>query len=91
MPVNVAMKEPWARIIRLEPERHVVRVRTNANCVSSDRIDVIIRGTARDADDIECVAVQMERMLLRYEVISMYQRPWMGECSHFLRLVSRSR
>lgn len=75
MPVNVAMKEPWARIIRLEPERHVVRVRTDIDRVSSDRINVIVRGTARDADNIECVAVQMERMLLRYDVISMYLCP----------------
>lgn len=43
MPINVAMEEPRARVVRVEPECHVVPRIANADDVTPNRVVVVVR------------------------------------------------
>lgn len=55
MEVNVAVKEPWARVVRLEADGNVVAGlgRAGANDVAPDGVVVVVDCAACAADDSE--------------------------------------
>ena len=57
MPVNVAVEEPRARVIRVETERHVVTGLSDVNDIAPDWVVVVVRRAACDADDVQRMAV----------------------------------
>ena len=63
MPVDVAMQEPWAGIVCLEPESYIISSIADVDGVSLNRVLVVVRSASGDANDIECVAMQVEGML----------------------------
>lgn len=60
MPVNVAMEEPRAWVVRFETEGDVVARSTNIHRVAADGVDEIVLGTTSDAYNIKGMAVQVE-------------------------------
>ena len=57
MGLDVAVEEPRAGVVRLEPDRHVVVVilETRADGVPEDGVLVVVLGAVRAADDRERV------------------------------------
>jgi hypothetical protein len=67
VPVDVAVEEPWAGVVGVESDRDVigfVRVRVaDAHDVAHDGVDVIVRLGTCAPDHVECVSVQVDRVL----------------------------
>ena len=53
MPVNVAMEEPWARVIRAEAECDIVTTTTNAEDITARRVHVVVGGTSGGTNNVE--------------------------------------
>lgn len=70
MPVNMAVQEPRARIVRLKAERNIITTGPDADDISTYRICVVIIGTACDPYDVECMTMKVEGML--YGVINVF-------------------
>jgi len=60
MPVNMAMKDPRARIICLKSEGHVPPI--NPYDVAARRVDIVWNDLVRGLDNVEVMPVKMERM-----------------------------
>ena len=65
VPINVAMKEPWPRVISLEPDRDIIVRAANVYDVAQDWVVVVVRRVARAADDVEDMSMQVERVLIK--------------------------
>ena len=63
MPVNMAVQEPWARVVGDETERYIVAGSTDTDDVAPRRVLVVVLLAARDANDVEVVPVQMHGVL----------------------------
>ena len=63
MPIDMAVKNPWSRIIGRETEGNVVRWATNAHDIPSNRVHIIVGIAARNTDDVEVMPVKMHRVL----------------------------
>ena len=63
MPVNVTVEEPRARVVRLEPDRDIIASSSDAHNVTDDGVIIVVRRVARAADNVECVAVQVDGVL----------------------------
>ena len=63
MPVDVAVKNPWTSIIRLEANGDVVTSEASRHDVALDRVRIVVHRAACTADYGECVPMQMYRML----------------------------
>ena len=59
--VDVAVEEPRARVVRLEPDRDVVAGRARADHVTLRRVNVVVVAAARAPDDPEGVLDEQER------------------------------
>ena len=68
MPVDVAMEEPWARVIRSEAECDIITTTTNAEDITARGVHVVVVGAAGGADDVEGVAVEVEGVRLARRV-----------------------
>lgn len=55
MPVNMAVKEPRAGVIRNEAEGDVVATTPNTEDVAARRVHIVVGGTASGADNVESV------------------------------------
>ena len=53
MPVDVAVEEPRAGVVRREANGDVVTRRTSADGVTLDRVDVVVLGAAGRANNVE--------------------------------------
>ena len=53
MPVDVTMKEPWARVICNEPECHLISWVANADCIAANGIHEVEFRLPRNFDYIE--------------------------------------
>jgi hypothetical protein len=63
VPVDVAVKQPRTGVVSEEPNCDIVCFTAEAHDVTNHRIDIIVgRGTSA-ADNVECVPVQVYRML----------------------------
>jgi len=60
--VDVAVEEPRSSIIGHESEGYVVARETGVNDVADNGVVVVVHGAAGAADDMEVVAVQVERV-----------------------------
>jgi len=60
MPIDVAMENPWARVVGEEADGNVPTI--DSNDVTLDRINKVSRVAIRGLDDVECVSVKMEWM-----------------------------
>ena len=65
MPVNMAMQEPRARVVGGKAESDIVASPAHTHNITAHRIRIIVGGTSRDAYNVECVTVEVERMLWR--------------------------
>ena len=65
MPVNVAVEEPRARIVGEETDRDIIPSVTNTHDVPNNRVVKVVGRATGATDDMEVVAVQMNRMLLK--------------------------
>lgn len=63
MPVNVAVEEPRARVIRAESKCHIVSCIANTDDVTPNRVGVVVCRAASHTDNIEVMSVQMEGVL----------------------------
>ena len=64
MPVNMAVEEPRARIVRHEPDREVIRrVGAHARNVADDRVFIVVGRGSSTADHMEVVSVQVDGVL----------------------------
>ena len=67
MPVDVAVKEPRTWVVSEEPNRDIVCVTADAHDVTDHRIDIIVGRVTSAADNVECVSVQVDRMLVNHK------------------------
>jgi hypothetical protein len=68
VPVNMAVEEPRARIIRHEPDREVIgRVAAHARNVADDGVVIVVGRGSSAADHMEVVSVQVDGVL-QYKV-----------------------
>ena len=65
MPINVAVEEPWARIVSEESDRDVIVIGyvSDAHNIADDRVVEVICLVAGAADDVEGVSVQVNGVL----------------------------
>jgi hypothetical protein len=63
MPIDVAVEEPWARVVGEESNRDVISWVANAHDVAYDGVDVIVRRTTGTPDHVERVTMQVDRVL----------------------------
>ena len=61
------MKEPWPRVISLEPDCDIIVCAANAYDVAHDWVVEVVRRVSRAADDVEYMSMQVERMLIKNE------------------------
>ena len=59
----MAVEEPRARIVREEPDRHVIPVIADAHNVPDDRIDIVVGRVTSTADNMERMTVQVDKVL----------------------------
>jgi hypothetical protein len=64
VPVNVAMKEPWARVVSEESKRNFISRITDAHDVADHRVVKVVGRVTSAADDVERVSVQVDRVLV---------------------------
>jgi len=67
VPVNVTVEEPRARVVRLEPDRHIIAITSHAHNVPNDGVIIVVGVIARATDNVERVAVQVYGVLQRSE------------------------
>jgi hypothetical protein len=63
MPINVAVEEPWSRVVGEESNRDVISCVADAHDVAYDGVDVIVRRITGTPDHVERVTVQVDRVL----------------------------
>ena len=63
VPINVTVEEPRARVVRLEPDRDIIAISSDAHNVTDDWVNIVVGVVARAADNVECVAVQVDGVL----------------------------
>ena len=63
MPVNVTVEEPRARIVRLEPDRDIITLISDAHNVTDDGVIIVVGVIARAANNVERVTVQVHGVL----------------------------
>ena len=64
MPIDVAVEEPRARVVRVESERHIVACLSNVDNITSHWVGVVVSRAACDTDDVKGVTMEMEWMLV---------------------------
>ena len=74
MPIDVAVEEPWARVVRVESERHIVACLSNVDDITPDWVGVVVSRAACDTDDVKGVTMEMEWMLGGVFIISFRQK-----------------
>ena len=57
MPIDMAVEEPWSRIVREEPDRDFISRVTHTHDISYDRIVEVVRGIPGAPDDMEIMPV----------------------------------
>jgi hypothetical protein len=62
MPVDMAVKKPWTRVVRSEPYSNVVACAASRDGISLDWIGEVVLGGPRRAYDREFVAMEVERV-----------------------------
>jgi hypothetical protein len=65
VPVNVAVEEPRARVVRKESNCDIITSVADTYDVSDNGVVKVVRGVTSAADHIEVVPVQMDRVLLK--------------------------
>jgi len=65
VPVNVAVEEPWPRVIGVEADRKIVASLAHAHDVADDGIVKVVGGISSATDHMEGVSVQVKRMLYK--------------------------
>ena len=63
MPVNVTVEEPRARVVRLEPDRDIITLISDAHNVTDDGVIIVVGVIARAANNVERVTVQVHGVL----------------------------
>ena len=64
--VDMTVENPRARVVGREAEGNIVATRSDANYITARWVDVVVCSAARGTNNIENVAVQVERMLKHY-------------------------
>jgi hypothetical protein len=67
VPVNVAVEEPRARVVREEPDRDIITGVADAHDVAEDRVLKVVRGVTSTAYNSERMSMQVNGMLLGEE------------------------
>ena len=65
MPVDVAMQEPRARVVGGKAESDIVASPAHTHNITAHWVRVVVGGASRDAYNVKCVTVEVERMLWR--------------------------
>ena len=65
MPVNVAVEEPRARVVSIEPDRDIIAEVAHAHDITDDRVIIVVRVITSTADNEEVMAMQVNWMLLK--------------------------
>jgi len=63
VPVDVTVEEPWARVVRLEPDRDIIASSSDAHNITDDGVIIVVGLVARATDNVERVAVQVHGVL----------------------------
>ena len=64
VPVNMAVQEPRTRVVSEEPDRDIIIRVADAHDVADDRVDKVISRVSRTPYHVECVPVQVYRVLV---------------------------
>ena len=68
MPIDVAMEEPWSRVISHKTNRDLIPRIAHVDYVTHYRVVPVIRTIPCTADDIERMAMEMDGMLSRRHI-----------------------
>jgi hypothetical protein len=60
MPVNVAVEEPWSRVIREPTDSNVITSGTQADDITTGRVVIVVVCLTGGANDIEGMSMKME-------------------------------
>jgi hypothetical protein len=63
VPINVAVEEPRARVVREEPDRDIITGVADGHDVAEDRVLKVVRGVASAAYNSERMSMQVNGML----------------------------
>ena len=63
MPINVAVEEPRARVVREEPDRDIITGGADAHNIAEDRVLEVVRGVTSTPYNSERMSMQVNRML----------------------------
>jgi hypothetical protein len=63
VPVNVAVKEPWAGVVSGEADSNFIAICASAHNVADGRIDVVVSRRACTANHMEGMAMKVEWVL----------------------------
>jgi len=53
VPIDVAMEEPWSRVVGEEPNCDFISRVAHTHDISDDRVDEVVSRVASGADDVE--------------------------------------
>jgi hypothetical protein len=67
VPINVAVEEPRAGVVREEPDRDIITYFADAHDVSEDRVHKVVRGVTGTAYNSERMSMQVNGMLFGEE------------------------
>ena len=65
MPIDVAMEEPWAWVVCIETESHVVAGLSNIDNITPDWVGVVVCRATCNTYNIERMSMEMEWMLIK--------------------------
>ena len=65
MPINMAMEEPRARVVRQKTNRNIISSSANADYVTHYRVVPVIGTIPSTANDMERMAMKMDGVLTR--------------------------
>lgn len=63
MPVNMAVQEPRARVVSDKSECDIIASTADAHDIPTNRDSIVVGRAARNAHNIKCMAMKMERVL----------------------------
>jgi len=71
VPIDVAVEEPGARVIRKEPDRDIVAGVAHIHDVAENRVIIVVRRVTSTAYDGKRMSMQVDGMLFREGIIQI--------------------
>lgn len=82
VPINMAMEEPRARVVREESDRDIITGVADAHDVAEDRVRVVVRGITRAAYNSKRMTMQVNGVLYSERKLMRPCRQMLAQNSH---------